>query len=300
LNKFSINEKITIGVAAYGNVEASKICLNKIFESIKDNFELILVDDCSPDKNKTKDLFLSVKNRHANTKVFSFDKNKEYTESVNCILCHATGKKILFVSNDVYITPYYLRTIMDISKKIPNFGTIRGVSNFVDNGSKLHNIDIKNEIKNIDQINEFSKKIYEDKRLSFFEEKFLTGDVFLVNRKSLEDIGYFDNFFFGYFSDHDFGIRLRKTGYKLLVAKGAFAYHQRHSNFKYLDEISRKNKLNTRWARVFENWARFKIKYSLPVDLMYASINYVPWDKLSEKSKEKKFIKKIDYSKFLL
>ena len=107
-------------------------------------------------------------------------------------------------------------------------------------------------------------------------------------------------FFFGYFSDHDFGIRLRKAGYRLLVAKGAFAYHQRHSNFKYLDEISRKNKLNTRWARVFENWARFKIKYSLPVDLMYASINYVPWDKLSEKSKEKKFIKKIDYSKFLL
>ena len=51
-----INEKITIGVAAYGNVEASKICLNKIFESIKDNFELILVDDCSPDKNKTKNL----------------------------------------------------------------------------------------------------------------------------------------------------------------------------------------------------------------------------------------------------
>ena len=300
MNKFSINEKITIGVAAYGNVEASKICLNKIFESIKDNFELILVDDCSPDKNKTKDFFLSVKNRHANTKVFSFDKNKEYTESVNCILCHATGKKILFVSNDVHITPYYLRTIMDISKKIPNFGTIRGVSNFVDNGSKLHNIDIKNEIKNIDQINEFSKKIYEDKRLSFFEEKFLTGDVFLVNRKSLEDIGYFDNFFFGYFSDHDFGIRLRKAGYRLLVAKGAFAYHQRYSNFKYLDEISRKNKLNTRWARVFENWARFKIKYSLPVDLMYASINYVPWDKLSEKSKEKKFIKKIDYSKFLL
>jgi GT2 family glycosyltransferase len=300
LNKFSINEKITIGVAAYGNVETSKICLNKIFESIKDNFELILVDDCSPDKNKTKDFFLSVKNRHANTKVFSFDKNKEYTESVNCILCHATGKKILFVSNDVNITPYYLRTIMDISKKIPNFGTIRGVSNFVDNGSKLHNIDIKNEIKNIDQINEFSKKIYEDKRLSFFEEKFLTGDVFLVNRKSLEDIGYFDNFFFGYFSDHDFGIRLRKAGYKLLVAKGAFAYHQRDSNFKYLDEIGRKNKLNTRWARVFENWARFKIKYSLPVDLMYASINYVPWDKLSEKSKEKKFIKKIDYSKFLL
>ena len=43
LNKLSFNEKITIGIAAYGNVEASKICLNKIFESIKDNFELILV-----------------------------------------------------------------------------------------------------------------------------------------------------------------------------------------------------------------------------------------------------------------
>ena len=85
-----------------------------------------------------------------------------------------------------------------------------------------------------------------------------------------------------------------------MVAQGAFAYHQRHSNFKYLDKISRENKLNTRWARVFENWARFKIKYSLPADLMYTGINYIPWDKLSEKSKEKKFINKINYSKFLL
>ena len=99
------------------------------------------------------------------------------------------------MSNDVFITPYYLRTIINISKKITNFGTIRGVSNFVDNGSKLHNIDIKNKIKNIDQISEFSKKIYEDKKISFFEEKFLTGDVFLVNRKSLDYTGieYFVN-----------------------------------------------------------------------------------------------------------
>jgi len=41
LNKFIVNEKITIGVAAYGNIEASKICLNKIIESIQGNFELI-------------------------------------------------------------------------------------------------------------------------------------------------------------------------------------------------------------------------------------------------------------------
>lgn len=300
MNKFIINEKITVGVAAYGNIEASKICLDKIFESIQGDFELILVDDCSPDKNQTKNFFLSVKNRHANTKVFSFNKNKEYSESVNCILSHASCEKILFVSNDVFISPCYLKSILAISKKSTNFGTIRGVSNFVDNGSKLHNVDTKNKIENLNQINEFSEKIYENKKLSFFEEKFLTGDIFLVNGKALKDIGYFDNYFYGYFSDHDFGIRLRRSGYKLLVSEGAFAYHQKHSNFAYLDESSRKQKLNTRWARVFENWARFKNKYSLPVDLMYTGINEIPWDELSKVSNEKKFVNKINYSKFLL
>tara|TARA_B100001765_G_C19494622_1_gene335806 strand:+ start:179 stop:1108 length:930 start_codon:yes stop_codon:yes gene_type:complete len=299
LNKFIVNEKITIGVAAYGNIEASKICLNKIFESIQGDFELILVDDCSPDKNQTKNLFLSVKNRHTNTKVFSFNKNKEYSESVNCILSHASGEKILFVSNDIFISPYYLKSILEISKKMPNFGTIRGVSNFVDNNSKLHNIDTKKEIQNLDQINDFSERIYKNKQLSFFEEKFLTGDIFLVNKKALKKIGYFDNYFYGYFSDHDFGIRLRRSGYKLLVSEGAFAYHQKHSNFSYLDESSRKQKLGTRWARVFENWARFKIKYSLPVDLMYTGIKEIPWDELSKDFKENKFINKIDYSKYL-
>jgi len=301
INKFLIDdEKITIGVAAHGNVEASKICIDKIFESIKGDFELILVDDFSPDNNKTKEFFLSIKKRHTNTKVFSFNENKEYSESVNCILSHATGEKTLFISNDVFITPYFLRTIIDISKRKPNFGTIRGVSNYVDNKSELHNVDVNGEVENLNQIYEFSKKINEYKKLSFFEEKYLTGDIFMVNNKVLKDIGYFDTFFYGYFSDHDFGIRLRKANYKLLVAEGAFAYHQKHSNFDYLDEISRKIKLNSRWARVYENWARFKIKYSLPINLMYQGINYIPWDKLSKTSEEKKFIKKIDYSNFQL
>ena len=296
MKKFSSKDNITIGVAAHGNVETTRTCVNKIINSIEGNFELILVDDCSPDNNQTKNFFKSVQKETPNTKVFSFNENLEYTESVNCILSHSTGQKILFVSNDVFINSYYLEEVIEISNKSENIGTVRGVSNFIDNESKIHQV----HINGIQQIDEMSKKIYEKNKSKYIEEKFLTGDVFLVNRTALEKVGYYDNLFYGYFADHDLGIRLRSAGYKLILSLGAFSYHDKHINFNYLKGEEKKKKLHNRFIKVYENWARFKLKYSLPVNFIYPGVDGIPWDELVKKNTKNIFLKKKDYSKYLI
>ena len=42
MKKFHSKEKITIGVAAYGNLEITKKCFQAIINSIDGNFEIIL------------------------------------------------------------------------------------------------------------------------------------------------------------------------------------------------------------------------------------------------------------------
>ena len=277
----TLDERISIGISAYGNLEVTKTCLESLFMSCNGNFELILVDDCSPDKGEIKNLFLSVKGRHENTVVYSFTENLEYSGSLNCILSHAKGKYIFFVSNDIYVTPEYLKALIAVADSHPDCGIARGISNFVDNMKPEHSVDLSGSINSLRDVHAIASKIYELNKDAAFEDEYLTGDAFLVKRELIDKIGTLDPLFYGYFADHDFGIRVHRAGYKLLVAKGAFAFHNQAANFEYLDEENRMKKLNARWSKVYENWARFKVKYHLPVSQMYTSINDIPWDSLN-------------------
>jgi GT2 family glycosyltransferase len=129
-------------------------------------------------------------------------------------------------------------------------------------------------------------------------DEFLTGDAFLVSRAVLDRIGTLDPLFFGYFADHDFGIRAQIAGFNLVLARGAFAFHQQAANFDYLPQQQQQQKLNRRWMRVFENWARFKLKYGLPVELPYETMLNIPWATLSAAKfdSKKHYIPAGDYS----
>lgn len=113
-------------------------------------------------------------------------------------------------------------------------------------------------------------------------DEFLIGDAFLVSQAVIDRIGTFDPLFYGYFADLDFGIRARMAGFNLVLARGAFAYHHQEANFNYLSDAEREKKLARRWAKVHENWARFKLKYGLPIEQPYTgAMGEIPWNRLS-------------------
>jgi GT2 family glycosyltransferase len=266
------------------------------------DFELILVDDCSPDGGETARLFRSVLSRHRNTKLFSFRRNLEYSGSLNCILSHAIGDLVFFISNDIYVTPNYLSEMISVAASDDTIGIVRGVSNFVDNGKSTHNIDISGHIKTLADVWRFSASIQEANRGAVLIENYLTGDAFLVKRKVIDAIGTLDPAFYGYFADHDYGIRACRAGFNLAVARGAFAFHHAQTNFEYLPEAQRQQKRKTRWAKVHENWARFKLKYGMPVTLLYTGMNAIDWAKLNAAASPIKdlYVSPADYSEWLL
>lgn len=274
-----VDETLTIGMAAYGNIQTTLFALRAILASVCGNFELILVDDASPDE--TCKLFELVSKVHHNTIVFSFKNNIEYSGSLNTILSNAHGERILFVSNDIFVTPAYIAQLLRVAENRPNAGIIRGCSNFVDNGLIPHNIKDCGELDNFYALFSYAEARASRYNLVCIEDIFLTGDAFLISRDVLDRIGFIDTRFFGYFADHDLGIRARRSGFNLMVAMGAFAWHQHGSNIDYLSAKEKDKKLKVRWARVNENWARFKEKYGLPISLPYQGMRNIPWDELA-------------------
>ena len=299
MEKYYCEEKVTIGVAAYGNLEITKKCIEAIKNSIDGNFEIILVDDFSPDDGLIKDYFLSLKKEFKDIKIFYFSENLGYIQSVNCILSHAAGNKIIFVSNDIIINSYFLEELIKTSNISENIGYVRGVSNYVDTALKSHNLDIKNFTSK--DPSDIAKEVSKKYKNNYFEEEYLCGDCFLVNRELLEKIGYFDCINFkDYFGDLDFGIRAKAFNFKCIVSQGAFCYHHAAINFNYLPEEQKKIKLRRRNIFLTEDWARFKLKYKLPINLIYPGVNTLDFSKIINKVNKNLEINKKDYSKYLV
>jgi GT2 family glycosyltransferase len=300
--RIQLGPEVSIGISAYGNHVITQHCLDSLFRSARGEFELILVDDCSPDNGEVLRLFRAVAERHANTRVFRFTRNLEYSGSLNCILSHATGSAVMFLSNDIYVAPRYLSTLIEAAATNDRLGIVRGVSNFVDNDQASHNIDCGDHVKSTADISAFAEAVYQQHKHNTVPDNYLVGDAFLVTRKLLDAIGTFDPMFYGYFADPDFSVRAHRAGFECVLAQGAFAFHHRAANFDYLPEEKRKHKLEMRWAKVFENWARFKLKYGLPVEQMYSAVNDIDWRSLNEHAAQGAdlYVPPVDYSEYLL
>lgn len=298
IGKYHLSKDVTIGMSAFGNYQTTSEALHALFSSAEGNFELLLVDDCSPDD--TLSLFMKAKRVHPRTRVISFDRNLEYSGSLNAILSHAEGRWVLFLSNDILITPTYLRELFHVAESDPSHGIVRGCSNFVDNQMETHNIPLPGSVVRYEQLVAFAEDNASKFHQQFIADEYLTGDAFMISRQVLDKIGVLDPLFYGYFADHDYGIRTRIAGFKLVLARGAFAYHMRDANFNYLPEELREEKKRLRFMRVFENWARFKLKYGLPVELPYTSMNDLDWKYLCQRpfKPELHYSRPSDYSKY--
>jgi GT2 family glycosyltransferase len=297
-----LGEDVSIATAAHGNAATTRVCLKSLFQSATGTFELILIDDCSPDTGAIRSLYLEAKRWHANTRIFSFAENLEYSGSVNAVLSHAAGSWVFFVSNDIFITPCYLRTLLEAARENPQLGILRGRSNFVDNGLAAHNVMLPKAVTSMIDLFNVGAEFARSFGHAYEADPFLVGDAFLVTRPVIDRIGTFDPRFFGYFADPDYGLRARIAGFELGLVRGAFAFHKQDANFDYLPEQERAKKANRRRQRVVENWDRFKLKWELPADMSHERFAALPWAQLAETpfDDRRHFCAPTDYTRWLI
>jgi GT2 family glycosyltransferase len=295
-----LGREVTIATAAYGNEPSTRLCLEALFRSVSGEYQLLLIDDCSPDSGAIQSLYQKATTYHANTQIFKFERNLEYSGSVNAILSHATGEWVFFISNDIFVTPSYLRTLLAAAQANPKSGILRGSSNHVDNGFASHNIAPTRSITNLDDLFLVGREIEEMHGQSTQPDPFLVGDAFLVTRRVIDRIGAFDPIFFGYFADPDYGLRAQVAGFDLTLVPGAYAYHKQDANFDYLPAEQKKGKIERRWMRVFENWARFKLKWGMAIEQPYESISEIPWAQLAARPFDSRYhySAPVDYTQY--
>ena len=257
-----------------------------------------LVDDQSPDD--TLEVFRDARRQHANTRVFSFKRNLDYGESVNAFLSHARGDRLLFLSNDIFASPAYLRVLLETAAANPGCGILRGCSNFVDKGTPLHMVPFE-ESDTRESYFAFAEKVAERQGGgALIDERYLVGDAFLVTRQVIDRIGTFDTRFVGYFTDVDFGLRAQIAGFRVVLERRAFAFHQTHGNIAYLPPDAQQERWQRRRDKVDAAAQAFVDKYGLQVP--EGGIANFPWNELARRRFDPALhrVAPKDYSEFLL
>lgn len=199
-------------------------CLPSVFSQNYKDIEIILVDNSSTDGSVKW-----VEKHFPKVKVITNARNLGFCEANNIGYKDSKGGHILFLNNDVVVTPDFLVNLISAMKKDEKIGGVQSKILMMDDPKRLDSVGsyltgtgflYHKGIFEIDS-REYSKTIY------IYSAK---GACMMFKRKLLEEIKVdgeiFDSRYFAYFEETDLCHRVYMAGYKVVFVPESVIYHK--------------------------------------------------------------------------
>ena len=179
-----MDDLVSIVLPTYNGEEYISLAIDSILAQEYENWELIVINDCSSDG--TEDLVLEYLDKDKRIKLFNNQSNYKLPKSLNKGFSESRGKYLTWTSDDNILEPFFISRMLEEIK-------IRGCD-FV--YSNYYQIDSKNEI---------IQKVYVlDK--SYILESNVVGASFMYTRDVYNRVGAYDDDLF-LMEDYDYWIR---------------------------------------------------------------------------------------------
>ena len=217
--------KASIIVLTYNGKEYTQECLESIFSHTHLPFELIVVDNASTDG--TVEYLKSLSKSHP-VKVIYNDTNLGYAGGNNRGVLVAEGDYLVFLNNDVIVTGGWLQRIARHFEQSPQIGAVGPLTNAARGIQRI----ATKPYKDLDQMHLFASDL-----AAHFQGKYcyydrLVGFCLAIRREVIKKVGLFDEQFgLGNFEDDDLCLRIKKGGYKLVIALDVFIHHFQGKTF---------------------------------------------------------------------
>ncbi|MFH2105288.1 MAG: glycosyltransferase family 2 protein [Parcubacteria group bacterium] len=221
---------LSIIIVTYNSADTIKACLKAAQAHIKEEYELIIVD------NKSTDGTEKVIKDNFSLPVIKMAKNQGFSAGVNQGLARSRGDWILLLNPDTELQSYssLLKRKGDIiggkqvqpsGKMIASFGSfpkrwntllyLTKLSRFLPRGTTYH-------------YNTWNRDYYEKD----MDVDWVSGGLMLIKREVFKKIGDYDDKFFLYLEDVDFCYRAKKAGFKIKYTPTFKALHRSQGSVK--------------------------------------------------------------------
>ncbi|QWD72733.1 glycosyltransferase [Polynucleobacter sp. UB-Raua-W9] len=210
---------ISIIIPIYGKPDLTRNCLISLYESIeKSSYEVIVIDDCSPDNSG--DIFSHVPGIHYHKNQM----NMGFIGSSNRGASVARGKYLYFLNNDTEVTTGFLDRLVKTFAEMPGSGLVGSKLIYPDGvlqeagGIVWSDGSAWNFGKNQDQW----EPIYNYAR----EVDYCSGASIMVPKNLFEEAGGFDDYYRpAYCEDCDLALKIRQMGYRVIYQPLSVVIH---------------------------------------------------------------------------
>ena len=269
------NPKISIIICNKDQKDTLNKCIDSILnKSTYNNYEIIIVENNSTE-GETFQYYNEIQKKTDKVRVVYFDGEFNYSKVNNFGVQYATGEYILFLNNDTeVITEKWLEKMVGYCQlqktgivgakllypddSVQHCGVVIGVGGFAGHILTLSN---RNEVG------------YFGKLQAVQNVSAVTGACLMIKRSVFEQVEGFDEGFKVALNDIDLCLKVRKSGYDVIIHPGVELYHyesksrgleetpEKHERFKR--EISR---FRDRWKKELDEGDPF---YNPNLTLMY-------------------------------
>jgi len=211
---------VDIVVCNYQNKEITIKCLDALLDLIYTDYNIILVDDCSPDDEA--EFF---RQRYPDITVIKNTRNLGPAKTRNIGISHGCAKYVVTMDNDAKLSALWLKQMVELMEEDEKIGQAVGKILFFDHPEKIaaaggtmllrgRGFDIGlGEPADSPKYNKTRQVLY------------ACSASMIVRRDILNEVGGFCDLYYHGYEDTDLSLRINTAGYRVVYYPEAVSFH---------------------------------------------------------------------------
>jgi len=222
-----MKNKVSVIILNWNGCRDTLECLDSLFKSDFLDYEVVLVDNGSSDGSVEE--FGKIKDKRVrlifNEKNLGFALG--FNKAVNGVL-GTDSKYIMILNNDVIVDKYFLGRMVELMDKNNNISIASPLVYDYYNKKKLSKMDLPGRFNLRKGGGEpWFKDSGEMKKMKkFFKVDYGCGSCWVIRKKIVKDVGFFNEKFFAYAEEIDLAMRLKNSGFDFYINPNSKIWHK--------------------------------------------------------------------------
>lgn len=248
-------DKVSIIIPAYGQQGLLDACLASLRSIAGFSPEIIVIDDASPDTILVPEGVL----------LRRLEANGGFSVACNTGADMASGDVLIFLNSDTVVTRPGLSGLLS---SLSSSGVVGAAGPYTNEAGHLQRVPAC--YSSPSQIEAFAQQFFRDGRPDL-DTDMLVGFCLAVKRDAFQEVGGFDERFGrGLFEDNDLCYKLRRSGYRLVIAGRAYIHHEGSKTLTSLNDDLNTSGFSIH-AQLIENQRKFCEKWAQDLATGFAS-----------------------------
>lgn len=213
---------VSIITVNYRQAEVTNALISSLSAVRTPAFELIVVDNDSGDGEAEK-----VNTDPSFVRLVKSDYNRGFAGGNNLGYQAARGKYILFLNNDTEVPPDFMQGMVKLLEEDGQVGAVSPKICYYESPDII-------QYAGYTRMNPLTLRMHalgfrerdQGQHELLRESPFAHGCAMMVPRKVIEDAGPMRETYFLYYEEHDWSMRIRKAGYKIMYQPASKVYHK--------------------------------------------------------------------------